>query len=60
MAGKSYSEASFGEFMRQCVVLGLHNPATLRSRKLAAEQLLNRKVAVINRRKRHHRGLSRF
>jgi hypothetical protein len=40
MAGKSYSEASFGEFMRQCVVLGLHNPATLRSRKLAAQQLL--------------------
>ena len=40
MAGKSYSEASFREFMRQCVVLGLHNPATLRSRKLAAQQLL--------------------
>jgi hypothetical protein len=40
MAGSTYSEASFGEFMRQCVVLGLHNPATLRSRKLAAEQLL--------------------
>ncbi len=40
MAEKSYSETGFGEFMRQCVVLGLHNPATLRSRKLAAEQLL--------------------
>lgn len=40
MTGGDYSEASFGEFMRQCVVLGLHNPATLRSRKLAAEQLL--------------------
>jgi hypothetical protein len=40
MTGAEYSEASFGEFMRQCVVLRLHNPATLRSRKLAAEQLL--------------------
>ena len=40
MAGKDYSEARFGEFMRQCVQLGLINPATLRSRKLAAEQLL--------------------
>ncbi len=40
MAGKNYSAASFGDFMRQCVQLGLINPATLRSRKLAAEQLL--------------------
>ncbi len=40
MAGNDYSEASFRDFMRQCVQLGLINPATLRSRKLAAEQLL--------------------
>ena len=37
---KDYSEASFSNFMRQCVVSGLINPATLRARKLAAEQLL--------------------
>ncbi len=39
MASKDYSEASFTSFMRQCVVSGLVNPATLRARKLAAEQL---------------------
>ncbi len=37
---KDYSEASFSNFMRQCVVSGLINPATLRARKLAAEQLM--------------------
>lgn len=37
---KDYSEASFSKFMRQSVVSGLINPATLRARKLAAEQLL--------------------
>lgn len=37
---KDYSEASFTRFMRQAVVSGLINPATLRARKLAAEQLL--------------------
>ncbi len=37
---KDYSEASFSKFMRQCVVSGLINPATLRARKLAAEQLM--------------------
>ena len=40
MAGKDYSEDSFSDFMRQCVVSGLVNPATLRARKLAAEQLM--------------------
>ncbi|MEM0954613.1 MAG: hypothetical protein AAGI24_10785 [Pseudomonadota bacterium] len=39
MSTKDYSEASFISFMRQSVVSGLVNPATLRSRKLAAEQL---------------------
>jgi hypothetical protein len=37
---KDYSEANFSKFMRQCVVSGLINPATLRARKLAAEQLM--------------------
>ncbi len=37
---KDYSEASFSNFMRQSVVSGLIKPATLRSRKLAAEQLM--------------------
>jgi len=41
MASQDYSVAKFGEFMRQCVSLGLINPATLRARKLAAEQLLS-------------------
>ncbi|MEP5766029.1 MAG: hypothetical protein ABJ308_15640 [Halieaceae bacterium] len=40
MAGKEYSEASFASFMRQSVTAGLTNPATLRARKVAAEQLL--------------------
>ena len=40
MPAKDYSEASFSNFMRQCVVSGLINPATLRARKLAAEQLM--------------------
>ena len=40
MPAKDYSEASFSTFMRQCVVSGLINPATLRARKLAAEQLM--------------------
>ena len=37
---KDYSEASFSNFMRQSVVSGLIKPATLRARKLAAEQLM--------------------
>ena len=40
MEGGDYSVASFTDFMRQCVVMGIINPATLRSRKLAAEKLL--------------------
>ena len=32
MPAKDYSEASFRDFMRQCVVSGLINPATLRAR----------------------------
>ena len=40
MEGRDYSVASFRDFMRQCVVMGIINPATLRSRKLAAEKLL--------------------
>ena len=40
MPSKDYSEARFRDFMRQCVVSGLINPATLRSRRVAAEQLL--------------------
>jgi hypothetical protein len=41
MEGRDYSSASFSDFMRQSVVMGLINPATLRSRKLAAEKLLS-------------------
>ncbi len=37
---KDYSEAGFSKFMRQSVVSGLIKPATLRARKLAAEQLM--------------------
>jgi hypothetical protein len=40
MAAKDFSVTSFNNFMRQCVVSGLINPATLRARKLAAEHLL--------------------
>jgi len=39
MPSKDYSEASFLSFMRQSVVSGVVNPATLRARKLAAEHL---------------------
>lgn len=41
MTGKDYSEAAFHEFLRQAAVTGLTNPATARSRKLAAEKLLD-------------------
>ena len=41
MPSKDYSENSFTSFMRQSVVAGLVNPATLRARKLAAEQLFS-------------------
>lgn len=40
MSGKDYSHAAFLEFLRQGAVTGITNPATARSRKLAAEQLL--------------------
>lgn len=41
MTSKDYSEAAFHEFLRQGAVTGLTKPATARSRKLAAEKLLN-------------------
>ena len=40
MADNDYSESAFLEFLRQGTVAGLIKPATARSRKLAAEQLL--------------------
>ena len=40
MTGKDYSETAFLEFLRQGAVSGLIKPATARSRKIAAEQLL--------------------
>ncbi len=40
MAEKDYTEAAFHAFMRESAVSGLIKPATARSRKLAAEQLL--------------------
>ena len=41
MAGKDYSEAAFHEFLRHGAVTGITKPATARSRKLAAEKLLD-------------------
>ncbi|NOR19821.1 MAG: hypothetical protein GQ538_07000 [Xanthomonadales bacterium] len=40
MTDKDYSEAAFLEFLRQGAITGISKPATARSRKLAAEQLL--------------------
>lgn len=40
MADKDYSQAAFLEFLRQGAVAGIMKPATARSRKLAAEHLL--------------------
>ena len=40
MNSNNFSEAAFSDFMRQCGVSGLINPATARSRKLAADHLL--------------------
>jgi len=40
MTDKDYSQTAFLKFLRQGAVTGLTNPATARSRKLAAEQLL--------------------
>lgn len=40
MAEHDYSEAAFLEFLRQGTIAGLIKPATARSRKLAAENLL--------------------
>jgi len=40
MANKDYSQSAFLEFLRQGAVTGITKPATARSRKLAAEQLL--------------------
>jgi hypothetical protein len=40
MSGKDYSQTAFLEFLRQAAVSGMTSPATARSRKLAAEQLL--------------------
>jgi len=40
MTDKDYSEAAFLDFLRQGAVSGITKPATARSRKLAAEQLL--------------------
>ncbi len=40
MSEKDYSEAAFLEFLRDAVVAGIVKPATARSRKLAAAQLL--------------------
>lgn len=41
MADKDYSEAAFHEFLRHGAVTGITKPATARSRKLAAEKLLD-------------------
>lgn len=41
MTGKDYSEAAFHEFLRQAAVTGITKPATARSRKLAANKLLD-------------------
>lgn len=40
MSSKDYSQTAFLEFLRRGAVTGLIGPATARSRKLAAEQLL--------------------
>ena len=40
MTDKDYSQKAFLEFLRQAAVSGITSPATARSRKLAAEQLL--------------------
>ncbi len=40
MPEKDYSQTAFLEFLRMGAVTGITNPATARSRKLAAEQLL--------------------
>ena len=40
MTDKDYSQTAFLEFLRQGAVSGIISPATARSRKLAAEQLL--------------------
>ena len=40
MTDKDYSQATFLKFLRQGAVTGLTNPATAKSRKLAAEHLL--------------------
>lgn len=40
MNDRDYSQPAFLEFLRQAAVTGLTKPATARSRKLAAEQLL--------------------
>ena len=40
MSSKDYSQTAFLEFLRQAAVTGITKPATARSRKLAAEQLL--------------------
>jgi len=40
MTDKDYSQSAFLKFLRQGAVTGLTSPATARSRKLAAEQLL--------------------
>jgi len=41
MTDKDYSQQAFLEFLRQSAVSGMIKPATARSRKLAAEQLLD-------------------
>lgn len=41
MPGKDYSQSAFLEFLRLAAVSGITSPATARSRKLAAEQLLS-------------------
>jgi hypothetical protein len=40
MADKDYSQTAFLQFLRESAVTGITKPATARSRKLAAEQLL--------------------
>ena len=40
MADKDYSEKAFYDFLRQGALAGVIRPATARSRKLAAQQLL--------------------
>lgn len=40
MSGKDYSQAAFLEFLRLAAISGMISPAVARSRKLAAEQLL--------------------